>query len=1084
MGLKVATFLTNYVVPAFERGVQACKEKILELANKVTSLRKGALTQQVEASGKEMVKETLKGVGVQYVGMTLGSLYPGVVIVTGTGYALSKAVEPAFRSLNPMASPEKLNVWVTGTQVAIALSLTSVAVLMITTGSFDPSTLAIPGLPYALSLLGTVIGGRTALCLASRDPTDPKDAWFDGYLGRNIRYMAASQIVQLFPRPSQLVASYLSFHYPACGAVATLADQVGSVGHTLTGIVAAHAAYYAVPLANTVHRCIKFTPVKSNYNNLDPNLLAKTAIDVFNINPVKQIENIPAVGPLLSWAASQGIERDLAVNVLVRSINSYGALIQKNYLIEANTRELKEAIQEFHKLQKALEEQEGVQLQRRHIAKAEEELKNRAPSYMQELLAEFSQSLISPTDIEKKRDELKKVREQFKSPEFRNAFANGVARADEQEIYKELGKKEVMGANSSIPLIVKLWKKAKDSRLMGDGIDLLLDKLEIVSMQSTLKRFVDPQILDVKDLSKKKEGVEAVLNDPTIQSQLESLPGKREAAKAKLQAILGPHSGSADIILDFLEVNHSLDLQAGLKVLLAHLNIQLKKEQLNRCLYHAVTAAHSNQAVTNFALPPALQSVLHNVFDNVEKQETHLFGMALTDKLHTQALAEVYAQNFLVVVMHNIAEVTKTRNNPVLQPDEIDQFYHNINELIGVPIPSTMTRGVQTVVAWTSSLLVKHGEFLPRIIAGAAGLEAKMIQDKTNDSKKFIPPNTPHPLAPSGEVPQLMSPAKAVTKGVETYYKGSRGLAQQLVNTPIVQRIMRKVLKTFVDQEVLANALVRSVNMFAKMLQEDGTIRQALQELADASPLTKEEKRRALNHAIYNCIHTTMSISYMESVLVYSTKSIIATRLTHAMTALFAELESSNANLFTTNLLNPDYDKNTLEAVIRGFTILFVLIAQNTTRLFALATTEEQRKLLELRQEETEQFYANIQQLIFAPFSHPLTEGLQHVVKTGLPLVLNEEIMTKCLELVANLNMEKIDQALEDGFVVVPPAVAPIAEAPRVQPTLLSKIKTVWNQFKTLALQIISYVATKIASIFFRPRQPEEVQLRPIHLVL
>jgi hypothetical protein len=191
-------------------------------------------------------------------------------------------------------------------------------------------------------------------------------------------------------------------------------------------------------------------------------------------------------------------------------------------------------------------------------------------------------------------------------------------------------------------------------------------------------------------------------------------------------------------------------------------------------------------------------------------------------------------------------------------------------------------------------------------------------------------------------------------------------------------------------------------------------------------------------------------------------RTLAAKQIPAIVDALFAELEK--AGQLTANFINPDMDKAVVKAVLRGFIMMFVLQVRKA------ASYEHKNE--ELKASENELFYKNIKRLVFAPFSHPLTQGLEKVVGAGLPLVLNEEVVGLCLDILKQINAEKMESLLDDKEVVA------VKEAPAIQPTLLSRIKRLFYQAVFSVANAVSVVIKTIGALLFPRRQSQEAQVQ------
>jgi len=534
----LSSILTK-ITPVVSYGLTACKNRISDLWQKTAPFRGGTLA-------KNHVSELALGLSAQFVGTTMGSWFPMGAIGARVGIAVGQVAYQKFRSTpssilgSTLASETKIDYqgWVAGMTLA---TLTTMFFFY----NMDLLATASPQfLQYLIGLLGTTAGGFVGLYMVGKDPSDPESPWYDNYINRNMRYIVGQQSVQLIGSviPSiTTVANFAGRALPvSIGGLLVLPALVADTALSLVFLNAvAYAAYYALPLSKPI---IKFLtnppPIRSNYENLDPNLLIKIVINTLHGNSFAFAQELMSDLPLakdlkyhIAILVHKGISKDQIVNLIVRSINEYAALLQKGH-IQGATQQLLAAI--------SADEQQRSKLD------VEAEL-NR-------LLADRT------TTLHKKLKDLEIYQEALKrDPIFKQKFAN-IVTSDGADPKREL--ERLSGAPSCTDVILALYKKTNNSQKLMECIEQLISQLNVLYHKEKLNCYLYTEVLKTDTLPKNlglHPEAQAAIGTALgrIEAQEKLLLGAPLTHKSHQQALIEAHS-QGYLVLFMKKEKHSL----------------------------------------------------------------------------------------------------------------------------------------------------------------------------------------------------------------------------------------------------------------------------------------------------------------------------------------------------------------------------------------------------------------------------------------------------------------------------------------------------------------------------------------------
>lgn len=1007
----MTTFISSMmarVTPIVSPLLNACKDKISEVYQKIRPFGNGTLV-------KEHLPEVAIGLGAQAVGMQLGTAFPVGAIVARVGITAGQMAYKTFKSTSTTDNKNgKVNYQ--GFVAAVTVGTLTTLFFMY---NMDVMELCSPTAQYILTLLGTTAGGFVGLFMAGKNPSDPGAPWYDNYINRNMRYIAAQHAVQpvavLLPSFTTVVnaAGHL-IPLPITGLFLVPAAVMDTTVPIISNLVIGHLAYYALPLGKIGYKALtEPQPTASSYENLDPNLLIKAVINGIHGNSAAfahaLISDLPLAKFLkdqIAFLTNRGVANDQIVNMIVRSINEYAAILQKPSL-QAATSELMDAIKNHHRPLPNSEVVEGLRClskdrktpfdQKLRDLKAYQNLLKNNPKKLQEIFAPQGQEADGEDTFFDACDPLEKIN-------------------------------EMMPNNSCNELILSLYEKSQSAVQLTANIEELISAFE-------------------------------------FQHQIDIvLAAKKTSLQEKLQLLKKYQQ----------EFKEGHPIKPVLQQLISHLNVLYHREKLNQLLYQELLP--SGRLPSNLEMHPEGQAALETVLAHVEEQQKALLGTALTSRARDQSMIEVHGQGFLVFFLNKSAALIQNPTTTRLTQHEIRQFFTNLNHLAWSPLPNAgIAQGLVDHVV--IPLAIRFGDVIQRTISKNIIPDYDIVKIEEIPDDEFGEETIPAVASSQVEeiedefvmVPQsppsLLGPDKLVKMAVNTTFGNSKTLAGTVINLPVIQYLVNKVIVGTIESDVIVNGFVRSVNLFAEILKNED-VAHAMQELAAAPDHLKNSKMKLVNRAIYNQLFNNhlFTMSYLEGWMTYGTKSIISKRISPVVSAIMEKLKENHVQDLLAPLLNPAYDEKTLEVFLRNLILLSVIMIKK-----GIANPGKNRPLEE---EENTQFYSNLVNIIFSPFSHPVTEAFKPVVQTGLPKVLNDQVITT--PLIQGILETLSEVKMEDDFVMIPEKSPETAEPKKIKDpnkpfNPIRKIQKLWYKF-TAAIEFwfnewIYSIKTKKANI-------------------
>lgn len=253
-------------------------------------------------------------------------------------------------------------------------------------------------------------------------------------------------------------------------------------------------------------------------------------------------------------------------------------------------------------------------------------------------------------------------------------------------------------------------------------------------------------------------------------------------------------------------------------------------------------------------------------------------------------------------------------------------------------------------------------------------------------------------------------------------------LTENVVESPLITSILQMLLKQSIDAKVGTNALVRAVNDFAMIIQEN-SIMKKIKELK-ATP--DELKKDALKHEIAEQVAKKYELlEKMGANYIQKKSDPFVASIVDQIVDLMGRKEKEYMGM---ELSDTEQTRVLLEALIPSLIPMIGIYAKR-----------EIGASKELTSEEIETFYQNFNAFIFAPYNdYSLVRGAQGLISMAIPFMQSQA------QFIPALLSTKIGEAFVDPIITLDDD--PEFAMPRVdQPTAEEKSKkSFWASLKAI----------------------------------